>query len=35
MIFANLFERRASIENPSVSLADALGSEWDRLTTAG
>jgi HK97 family phage portal protein len=33
--FASLGERRSSIENPSVPLATALLTEWDRLTTAG
>src|SRR5205823_5259935 len=34
--FGRLFERRGgSIENPAVSLAEALSSEWDRLTSAG
>lgn len=33
--FVSIFERRASIENPSTSLAEALSGEWDRLTSAG
>jgi HK97 family phage portal protein len=33
--FASLFDRRGSLENPSVSLANALTAEWERLTTAG
>src|SRR4051794_28724811 len=33
--FGRLFERRGSIENPATSIAEALSSEWDRLTSAG
>jgi HK97 family phage portal protein len=33
--FASLGERRASLENPSTPLSNALLTEWDRLTTAG
>lgn len=33
--FSSLFESRASLENPSTNLAEAIFNDWDRLTTAG